>query len=318
MPAWSLFITAAMSVWLLLSQRHNFFVLSADTMTKATPARSVESKSKSTSTSKHTVQEEPAPIPERKPLGQEDSDDEEMLETLPDEAADDDELVIDQDLPDLTQAPGQGAEVDDGRLRFQPISATALAAANAGVDPKVKSQLRKVPIPPHRMSPLKRDWPKIYTPLVEQAGLMVRMNVRTRCVEIKSSKHTEDLGVLQKASDFVKAYALGFDADDALALLRLDDLYVDSFEMKDVKTLHGDHLSRAIGRIAGKDGRTRFAIENASRTRIVLADTKIHILGAYQNIRVAKDAIVALIMGSPPGKVYSKLRTVSARMRQRS
>lgn len=290
-------------------------------MTQATPApRAGTAKSKRTSTS--MAQETPASLPARKPFGEEDSDDEDMLEPLPDEAAanddDDEALVIDQDLPDLTQAPGQGADVDDGRLRFQPISATALAAANAGVDPHVRSQLRKVPIPPHRMSPLKRDWPKIYTPLVEQAGLMVRMNVRTRCVEIKSSKHTEDLGVLQKASDFVKAYALGFDADDALALLRLDDLYVDSFEMKDVKTLHGDHLSRAIGRIAGKDGRTRFAIENASRTRIVLADTKIHILGAYQNIRVAKDAIVALIMGSPPGKVYSKLRTVSARMRQRS
>lgn len=289
----------------------------------ASAARASKSRARLEDEADDTAQ---ASLPERRPLGQEasddDMDDEAYMSTLPadGDGDGDDDLVLDQDMEDASQAPNASSAVpgDDDALRFQPISAAALAAAQAGADNKVKQQLRKIPIPPHRLSPLKRDWPKIYTPLVEQAGLMVRMNPRTRCVELKSSKHTEDVGVLQKASDFVKAYALGFDADDALAILRLDDLYIDSFEMKDVKTLHGDHLSRAIGRIAGKDGRTRFAIENASRTRIVLADTKIHILGAYQNIRIAKDSIVALIMGSPPGKVYAKLRTISTRMRQRA
>ncbi|TFL02898.1 eukaryotic type KH-domain (KH-domain type I) [Pterulicium gracile] len=181
-----------------------------------------------------------------------------------------------------------------------------------------KSETRRVPIPPHRMTPLKKDWVNIFGPLTEILGLQVRMNVQRRSVEIRTSKHTKEIGSLQKGADFVKAYALGFDVNDGIALLRLDDLYLDSFEIKDVKTLHGDHLSRAIGRIAGQDGKTKFTIENASRTRIVLADTKIHIMGSFQNIKIARDAIVSLILGSPPGKVYAGLRTVASRMKQRA
>jgi RNA-binding protein PNO1 len=51
------------------------------------------------------------------------------------------------------------------------------------------------------------------------------MNVKSRAVELRTSRHTTDLGALQKGEDFVKAFALGFETQDAIALLRLDHLY---------------------------------------------------------------------------------------------
>ena len=59
-------------------------------------------------------------------------------------------------------------------------------------------------------------------------------------MELKTKHDTPDLSNLQKCADFVHAFILGFDIADALALLRVDELYVDSFEIKDVKTLRGN------------------------------------------------------------------------------
>ncbi|KAJ0988857.1 hypothetical protein J5N97_007213 [Dioscorea zingiberensis] len=203
----------------------------------------------------------------------------------------------------------RGPEAEPSRPQFPALKPHEMS------DGKV--QFRKVAVPPHRFSPLKRCWMDMYTPVYEQMKIDIRMNLKARRVELKTRPDTPDVSNLQKCADFVHAFMLGFDVADALALLRLDDLYVDSFEIKDVKALHGEHLSRAIGRLSGKGGKTKFAIENSTRTRIVIADTKIHILGSFINIKVARDSLCSLILGSPAGKVYSKLRAVTARLAER-
>ncbi|RFU24491.1 hypothetical protein B7463_g11846, partial [Scytalidium lignicola] len=233
-----------------------------------------------------------------------DTQDEELLLDAP-EAILSEDMVI-QPLKDDGDTEMHVDE--EGRPKFAPAKAT---------DGAVRVEMRKVPIPPHRLSPLKATWPKIFPVVVEHLKLQIRMNIKTKAVELRTSKHTTDPGALQKGADFISAFSLGFDIDDAIALLRLDDLYIQSFEIRDVKTLNGEHLGRAIGRIAGKDGKTKFAIENATRTRIVLADSKIHILGGFKQIGIAREAVVSLILGSPPGKVYGNLRTVAARMKER-
>lgn len=64
---------------------------------------------------------------------------------------------------------------------FPPLPAHALQTA-------LKSEMRRVPIPPHRFTPLKKDWINIFGPLTEILGLQVRMNVQRKSVEIRVSE----------------------------------------------------------------------------------------------------------------------------------
>ena len=72
-------------------------------------------------------------------------------------------------------------------------------------------------------------------------------------VILQTSPHTVDSSCLQKGEDYIHAFMLGFDIADAVALLRLDDLYIggcfridshaETFEIKDVR-LDAQHLGR--------------------------------------------------------------------------
>jgi len=200
------------------------------------------------------------------------------------------------------------SEMEQDRPYLAPIKASQMGSKKKALD------VRRVVIPQNRLTPLKEQWQKLYEPIVKQLKLEIRFNAKRKVVELRASKSTTEISALQKGVDFVTAFTYGFDIDDSLALVRLDQLFLETFQVEDVKqTLKGDHLSRAIGRVSGTGGRTKYTIENVTKTRLVVADKRIHILGSFQNIQVARRAICALILGSPPAKVYGNMRNAAAR-----
>ena len=140
--------------------------------------------------------------------------------------------------------------------------------------------------------------------LVDKMKLLVWMNLKNRCIEIKNSEICQDNLNLNRGSEFLKAFMMGFELNDCISMLRMDDLYLESFEIHDVKRLHGAHMSRAISRITGEKGKTKHSIENSTNTWIVVADSKIYLMGSFSNIKIARTVISNLILGSPANKVY--------------
>ena len=68
--------------------------------------------------------------------------------------------------------------------------------------------------------------------------------------------------------------------------------FTESFEIKDIRSLQNDILSRAVGRIADSGGKMKHTIENATITRVVLVEGKIHIIARYKDYATARNAII--------------------------
>ena len=101
----------------------------------------------------------------------------------------------------------------------------------------LKQDYRRVLVPMNRMKPLKENWPTIVKALVEHMKVQVKMNTKKKCVEMRTSETTTDISAIQKSEEFLRAFMCGFDLQDSLAMLRLEDLYCETFEVKDGKIL---------------------------------------------------------------------------------
>jgi len=113
-------------------------------------------------------------------------------------------------------------------------------------------------------------------------------------------------GALQ-AKDIVVAIGRGFSPERAFRLLN-EDTTLDIIDLHDYFGKNEAEIRRIDGRIIGREGKTRRILEELTGTSISVSGHTISIIGGYEGIAMAKDALEKLIKGRQHGTVYKFLK----------
>ncbi len=109
-----------------------------------------------------------------------------------------------------------------------------------------------------------------------------------------------------RAVDVVKAMARGFSPERAYRLFDDEMVMLDILDLsKRVGT--PKELKRIMGRIIGKDGKTRELIESLTGSFISVYGKTVSVIGYPEQTQIVRKAIEMLVEGAPHGTVYGFL-----------
>lgn len=125
-------------------------------------------------------------------------------------------------------------------------------------------------------------------------------------VEIRPDENLKDAVLLIKATDIVKAIGRGFHYKTALNLVK-DDYYLDIIRLKSPKLRNSQQIRRIKSRIIGTNGKTKKMIEQLTGIELVISGSTVSLIGHYDQIQLAHDAVSKIISGSQIETVLKSL-----------
>lgn len=143
---------------------------------------------------------------------------------------------------------------------------------------------------------LKAD-PRIQKKLKDLCGCDFKLGEE---VEIES----DDPLKIVRFKEVVKAFGRGFDVDVALNLLD-EEFYL---EIIGIEVKSKDRITVLKGRVIGRGGRTKKAIEKFSEAKISIYGKTISIIGRWDEVVIAKEAVNLILSGSKHTTVYRFLK----------
>ena len=141
----------------------------------------------------------------------------------------------------------------------------------------------------------------------ERLFVDLKIDSPSGAVEIGVKPDAPDPSGALQAKDIVLAIGRGFSPERAFRLFN-EDTALDIIDLHDFFGKNEAEIRRVDGRIIGKEGKTRRILEELTGAAISVSGHTVSIIGGYEAISMAKDALEKLIKGRQHGTVYKFLR----------
>jgi ribosomal RNA assembly protein len=111
-----------------------------------------------------------------------------------------------------------------------------------------------------------------------------------------------------KAIEIISAISRGFSPQRAYRLLDDEELMLQIIDLKEYTGKSANAMDRIKGRIIGQGGKSRKTIEELSGAYVSVSGHSVALIGKYEEVRLANDAVTMILKGSTHKTVYSMLQ----------
>ena len=152
---------------------------------------------------------------------------------------------------------------------------------------------------------------------IEQA-FKARLMVQSEngIVEIIPSAGSDDPTTILRARDVVIAIARGFSPHRALKLID-DDIVLDIIDLRETFGRNERDIARLKGRVIGREGKIRRLIEEMTNAQVSVYGHTIAMIGDFETVNAAREAIELLLKGKQHSTVYKLLRKIKSESKRR-
>jgi len=163
-----------------------------------------------------------------------------------------------------------------------------------------------VNMPEERVGVLIGEGGRVKREIERLLNVFLDIDSREGTVVINLAKPVEqggDPSSLFKARDVITAVARGFSPEKALKLVS-DEYVLMVVDLTDYVGRNPNHLKRVKARIIGSEGRARRIVEENCHVDISVYGDTVSIIGRFEDVKAAEEAIISLVKGAPHGAVY--------------